>query len=697
MVQINSVTDYAVDDGIAVITLDYPPVNALSVAVMEGLYYGFERALAEPGVKAVVLVCAGRTFIAGADIKNINNPDARPTVDFFELQRRIEESAKPTIAAIHGTALGGGLEVAMTLHYRIAVPSARFGLPEVKLGLLPGGGGTQRLTRLVGARSALDMMTIGDPIDTAQALAIGLIDEIVPEGSLRAAGVDFARRIVAQGSPLKRIREIDDKVAADRGKAELFADYRRTNAKRLRNLDAAEKIIQCIESAIEAPTFDDGIATERALFQTVVGSDQSKALLHNFFAERQAAKIADVPADTPLLPVDKVAIIGAGTMGRGIALAFLNAGFPVTLVETAQEALSKAVAAMRASYDGQVKRGKLTAAAVEAIMARLNPTTVIADVADADLVIEAVFEDMALKKTLFAQLSGVTKPGAILASNTSYLDIDEMALASGRPGQVIGMHFFSPANIMRLLEVVRGAQTAPSVIATVMKLAAKLGKVPVLSRVCHGFIGNRMTRLRRESAERLALAGAAPAAVDRVLYEFGFPMGPFATSDMAGLDVGWSAATSTGMTAKEVLCEAGRFGQKNKAGYYDYDDQRNRSPSPVAETLIRNLAAKLGVAQQQFDKADMLELLLFPSINEGAKILEEGIAQRASDIDVVWVNGYGFPAYRGGPMYWADRVGLDRVLARVEDLHRLYGDWIVPSDLLKRLVREGRTFAEACP
>jgi len=697
MAQLNSVTDYEVDDGIAVITIDYPPVNALSVGVVEGMYDAFDRALTDGEVKAIVLICAGRTFIAGADIKSINNAEARPRVDFLELQDRIEKSAKPSVAAIHGTALGGGLEVAMMLSYRIAVPSARFGLPEVKLGLLPGGGGTQRLTRLVGARSALDVMTIGDMIDAPEALAIGLIDEIVPEGPLRAAGVDFARRIVAQGSPVKRIREIEDKVAADRGKPELFAEYRRANAKRLRNLDAAEKIIQTVEAAINASTFDEGIATERALFQTVVGSDQNKALLHNFFAERQAAKVADIPADTATLPIGKVAIIGAGTMGRGIALAFLNAGFPVTLVETGEDALVKAVATMRASYDGQIKRGKIAAENVAAIMARLTPTTALADIGHADLVIEAVFEDMALKKTLFAQLAGVTRPAAILASNTSYLDIDEMALASGRPGQVIGMHFFSPANIMRLLEVVRGAQTSPEVVATVMKLAAKLGKVPVLSRVCHGFISNRMLRRRREAAERLVLAGATPDQVDSVLYDFGFPMGPFAMSDMAGLDVGWSAATSTGATTRELLCEAGRFGQKNKAGYYDYDDRRSRSPSPLANAIIRGLAEKLGITQQQYGAADVLEILLFPSINEGARILDEGIAQRASDIDVVWINGYGFPAYHGGPMYWADRLGLDRVLARLEDLERRHGDSFAPADNLKRLVSEGRTFAEAYP
>jgi 3-hydroxyacyl-CoA dehydrogenase len=697
MTQINPVTHYAVEDGIAIVTTNYPPVNALSVEVIEGLFHAFDRALGDAAVNAIVLICDGRTFIAGADIKNINNAQARPQVDFFELQNRIETSAKPSVAAIHGTALGGGLEVAMTLGYRVAVPSARFGLPEVKLGLLPGGGGTQRLTRLVGAREALDMMTTGQMIDAAQAHRIGLIDEIVTEGDLRHAAVAFARQIVAQGSPVKRISDIEDKVAADRGKPGLFADYRKANAKRLRNLDAAEKIIQAVEAAVNAGTFAQGLATERALFQTVCGSDQNKALLHGFFAERQAAEIADLPRDTAALPIASAGVIGAGTMGRGIALVFLNAGLPVTLVETNATALDKAVSLMRASFDGQIKRGKITTAEVDTRMALLRPTTDMADLAGADLVIEAIFEDMAVKQALFQQLAGLAKPSAILATNTSYLSIDAMAQASGRPEQFIGMHFFSPAHIMKLLEVVRGTRTSAQVIATVMQLAGKLDKIPVLARECHGFIGNRMMRMRREAAERLVLAGAEPVQVDDVLQDFGFPMGPFAMSDMAGLDVGWSAEKSTSSTAKEVLCEAGRFGQKNKAGYFDYDDQRNRTPSPVANALLKGLAERLGIAQQQYDGAQVLELLLFPAINEGARILEEGIAQRASDIDVVWINGYGFPAYRGGPMYWADQVGLDRVLSRVEDLHRQYGDWIKPSELLKTLVAEGRTFGQAYP
>jgi 3-hydroxyacyl-CoA dehydrogenase len=696
MTQINPVTRYAVDEGIAIVTLDYAPVDALSVAIVDGLYDAFDMALGDAAVSAIVLICDGRSFI-GADINEINNAGAQPQVDFFELQDRIEASAKPSFAAIHGTALGGGLEVAMALSYRVATPSARFGLPAVKLGLLPGGGGTQRLTRLVGARHALDLMTTGETIDATEAHRIGLIDEIVTDGSLRDAAVAFARQIVAEGAPVRRIRDIDDKLATDRGKPQLFSDYRKANARRLRNLDAAEKIVQTVEAAVNADTFAEGLATERTLFQTLLGSDQNRALLHNCIAERKAATIVDLPGDTAILPIAGVGVVGAGTMGRGIALVFLNAGLPVTLVENNAAALEKAVALMRASFDGQLKRGRIAPAEVDERMALLTPTTEMADLSGADLVIEAIFEDMAVKQTLFRQLASLVKPAAILATNTSYLPIDAMAQASGRPDRFIGMHFFSPAHIMKLLEVVRGEATSAEVIGTVMKLAEKLGKVPVLACVCHGFIGNRMMRMRREAAERLVLAGAEPMRIDEVLEDFGFPMGPFAMSDMAGLDVGWSADKSTSSTAKEVLCEAGRFGQKNGAGYYDYDDKRNRMPSPVANALLKGLADKLGIARQQYDSAEVLELLLFPAINEGARILEEGIAQRASDIDVVWINGYGFPSYRGGPMYWADQVGLDRVLGRVEELHSQYGDWIKPSELLRTLVSEGRTFGESCP
>ncbi|MBG6120121.1 MULTISPECIES: 3-hydroxyacyl-CoA dehydrogenase NAD-binding domain-containing protein [unclassified Sphingobium] len=697
MTEFNSAIDYVIEDDIGIVTIDSPPVNALSVAVVEGIYDIVPIAMADPAVKAVVLICAGRTFIAGADIKNINNADAQARIDFPELQRRITGATKPLIAAIHGTALGGGLELAMNLHYRIAVPSARFGLPEVKIGLLPGGGGTQLLTRLVGAQAALDMMTTGDMIGTDEALKIGLIDALAPEGELRAAALDFAKGIIADGAPLKRIGDKDDKIAIDRANPGLYDAYRKANAKRLRNLDAPERIIRCVEVAVNAPSCAEGLLEEREIFLPLRGSAQNKALLHNFFAEREAAKVADLPKDTPVLPVESVGVIGAGTMGRGIALAFLNAGLSVTLVEADAGALDKAVGMMRSSYDGQLKRGKITQDAVDAAMGKLSPTADIGAVAEVDLVIEAIYEDMAVKKELMAKLDAIAKPDAILATNTSYLDVNEIAAATARPDKVLGMHFFSPANIMRLLEVVRGDKTSKEVIATVMKLAVRLKKVPVLAGVCFGFIGNRMLRVRRDCAENLALEGADPARVDKILYNFGFPMGPFAMQDMAGLDVGWSRDTSTGSTTKELMCEAGRRGQKDQAGYYDYDDKRNATPSPVALGIIRGLAERKGVARREFSDEEILEILLFPMINEGAKILEEGIAQRSSDIDATWINGYGFPAYRGGPMYWADQIGLDRVLRRMEELEGRYGAWLAPAAALRRLVAEGRTFGQAYP
>ncbi len=695
MTQINSAVHYAVEDGIGVIEINSPPVNALTVAVTEGLYDALDIAARDMSARAVVLICAGRTFIAGADIKNINNDAVKPRIDLAALQERLSAMGKPLIAAIHGTALGGGLEVAMCAHFRIAVPSARLGLPEVKIGLLPGAGGTQRLPRLTGAGVALDMMTTGDMIGAERGREIGLIDLIVPEDRLRTDAIAFAAKAADDDVPLKKISDMAEKIAADRKEPGLFEAYRKTHAKRIRNLIAPEKIIQCVEAAVTAKSFEEGLERERELFLSIKGEEQNLALLHNFFAEREAAKVADLPADTPVLPIAEVGVIGAGTMGRGIALAFLNAGIAVVLVETNADALQAAVGAMRTSYDGQIRRGQATPESVDAILARLSPTVAIEAVASCDMVIEAVYEDMAIKTSLMAQLDTIVQPQAILATNTSYLDVDEIAAATRRPELVIGMHFFSPANIMRLLEVVRGAKTSTETIATVMKLAARLKKVPVLARVCFGFIGNRMLRKRRDCAEAMMLEGAAPERVDRVLVEFGFPMGPCQMSDMAGNDVGWSRETSTGSTIKELLCEAGRRGQKDKAGYYDYDDQRTPTPSPVTQKLIEELAARKGVTRRDFSDAEILETLLYPMINEGAKILEEGIAQRASDIDVTWINGYGFPAYRGGPMFWADRIGLDRVLARMEELALRHGPALEPAALLRQLVAEGKNFAAA--
>ena len=694
MTAINSAIDYVVEDGIAVITVDSPPVNAMSVPVMDGLHEAFTRALKDDAVTGAVLICGGRTFIAGADLKSLSDPNNRPQRDWGEVQHMLVEAAKPVVSAIHGTALGGGMELAMFTNSRVAVPSARMGLTEVKLGLLPGGGGTQLLPRLVGAKAALDLMTTGDQIGTDQALKIGLIDAIVPEDQLREGAIAHARAILASGKPVRPIAQLEDKIAEDRQNPGLYDEYRKTHAKRLRNLDAAEKIIRCVEAAVNAPSFFDGMKVEQEIFATVLNSPENKAMMNNFFGERAAAKVKDLPADTAILPVKRVGIVGAGTMGRGIALAFLNGGLDVVLFDVVPAALGNAQDLMRKSYDGQIKRGKIAAGEVDARMARLSPAGELVAMADCDLIVEAVFEDMAVKKDLLAKLDAIAKPGAILASNTSYLDIDEMAAATSRPESVLGLHFFSPANIMRLLEVVRGAKTSAEVIATAMKLATRIGKVPVLSGVCHGFIGNRMNRKRRETGERLILEGAAPARIDAVIEDFGFPMGPFAASDLAGLDVGWNKAASSGSTPKEVLCEAGRFGQKNGAGYYDYNDKRERTPSAVAVELLRDLATRKGVAQRDFSDQEILEALLFAAVNEGAKILEEGIAQRASDIDMVWINGFSFPIYRGGIMFWADSVGLDKVLAGVKALQARYGDEYAPSALLERLAAEGGKFAK---
>ena len=680
MTAINDVVDLSMDGDVAVITIDYPPVNALSPAVLEGLYDGFQAAVADPAARAIVLVCAGRTFIAGADIKTLGK--AKPKVDFFECQAGIENASKPVVAGIHGTCLGGGLEVALTCHYRVGVPSAKVGLPEVNLGLLPGGGGTQRLPRVVGVPAALELMISGRHIGAKEALAAGLFDAIVPGEDLRAETIAFARQLVIDGKPAKRVRDLTDKIGAST--PEDFAAARASAAKTRKGQEAPAAIIRCVEAAARGD-FDAGLTVERAEFQTLLNGPQSAALRHIFMAERQAAKIADLPADAKPLPVAKVAVIGAGTMGGGIAMNFLNVGIPVTIVETSQAALDRGVATIARNYASTVAKGRLAETVAAERQALLTPTTDLATIGDADLVIEAVFEDMAIKKALFAAIDAVAKPEAILASNTSYLDIDEIATAVARPERVLGLHFFSPANVMRLLEVIRGARTAPEVLATAMAIGRRIGKIAVVSRVCPGFIGNRMLATRRAPAERMILEGVPPQEVDRVLTDFGFPMGPFAMGDMAGLDIGWSRETSTGETVRERLNEAGRHGQKAGAGFYDYDDKRRASPSPIVADIIAERSAALGIPPRSYTADAMLGALIYPMINEGAKILEEGIAQRASDIDVVWVYGYGWPAYTGGPMFYADSIGLDKVVAGLATLGT------EPAPLLARLAAEGGT------
>ncbi|MFO1198768.1 MAG: 3-hydroxyacyl-CoA dehydrogenase NAD-binding domain-containing protein [Burkholderiaceae bacterium] len=691
MAATDSVSTLVVEGDIAVLTLNSPPVNALSAPVRQAILDGINAAVANPAAKAIVLICDGRTFIAGADISEFGKAPKGPALQ--DAQNAIENSPKPVVAAIHGTALGGGLEVALCCHYRAAVPSAKCGLPEVNLGLLPGAGGTQRLPRIVGAEKALDMMTTGQHVGAKQCLAMGLVDEIVPEGELRAGAIAFAKKLLAEGRPLKKVRDSDEKMVAARGKPELFAEFRKANARKFRGFLAPENIIRCVEAAVNLP-FDEGLATERKLFLELLTSTHSAAQRYVFFAERQVWKIPDVPEDTPTVAVKKVGMVGAGTMGGGIAMNFANVGIPVTLVETKQEALDRGLAVIRRNYENTAKKGKLTAEDVEKRMGLLKGSMNLEDLADCDLVIEAVFENMQIKKDVFGKLDRIVKPGAILASNTSALNINEIATAVSREDGVVGMHFFSPANVMRLLEVVRGDRTSKKAIATAMQVGKKVGKIAALSGVCPGFIGNRILYARTVQAQAMLMEGAMPWDIDGVLYDFGLPMGPFAMSDLAGLDIGWSKETSKSSTIREVLCEMDRRGQKTGAGYYDYDEKRNAKPSPVTEKIVRDFMAKAGATPRVVSKEEILERCLFAMINEGAKILEEKIAIRPSDIDIVWINGYGFPVYRGGPMFYADTVGLKNVVAKLEAYGPKMGASFTISPLLRRMAEEGKRFQD---
>jgi len=681
-----------IEGEIALVTINSPPVNALSQPVREGLKRGVEAAEANGAVKAIIIICDGRTFIAGADISEFGKPPTRPYLP--EALDAMENASKPVIAALHGTALGGGFEVALTAHYRIAVPSAKCGLPEIKLGIIPGAGGTQRLPRLIGPEKALDVILSGTPFGAREAHEWGVVDELAEEGKLRASAIVYAGRLIAEKAPLKKVRDRSDKLEPARGHPEIFDAVRKANARKFRGFEAWEKAIESVQNAVNLP-FDEGMAEERTLFAGLVVTTQSKAQRYVFFAERQAAKVADIPADTPTRKIAKVGVIGAGTMGGGIAMNFLSAGIPVAIVETSKEALDRGVSIIRRNYENTAKKGRLTTAAVEERMGRLSPTVDFNALVDVDLVIEAVFEDMDLKKGIFERLDKVAKPGAILASNTSYLDIDAIAAKTKRPEDVLGMHFFSPANVMRLLEIVRGEKTSKSVLATITQLAPKVGKVGVVVGVCHGFVGNRMLAERQREASKLILEGATPSDVDRVLVDFGLPMGPFGMSDLAGLDIGWSAATSKRASIRDILCEEGRRGQKTGAGFYDYDEVRNAKPSAKVEGIIREFAKSKGVEQRKISDAEILERCIYPMINEGAKILEEGKAQRASDIDIVWINGYGWPIYRGGPMFYADTIGLKTILAKLKEFQAKFGDDFRPAALFERLAAEGGTFTKS--
>ncbi len=647
-------------DNVLVVISDNPPVNALGQAVRAGLKDAIAQALSDDGVEAIVIRCDGQTFFAGADITEFGKPPVGPNLP--ETLDAMEASDKPVVAAIHGTALGGGCEVALACHYRVAVPSAKLGLPEVKLGLIPGAAGTQRLPRLVGAEAALPLVVSGNPIPAKKAEAIGLVDTLVGEDSLEADAIAFAKSKIGQPVPRTSEGKANEDGVRD---PDLFDRFRASQARRIRGFDAPNAAIEAVKAAGEL-SYADGVKKERELFGKLMSGTQSAAMRHYFFAERAANKIDDVPKDTPLIPIKKVGVIGAGTMGGGITMNFLSAGIPVTILEMAEDALDRGTRTMRKNYENTAKKGRMTTEQVEQAMGLLTPTLSYDDLADCDLVIEAVYENMDVKKKVFAKLDEVVKEGAILASNTSYLDIDEIATATKRPGYVVGLHFFSPANVMKLLEVVRGKETRDDVLATVMKLSKKIGKVAAVSGVCPGFIGNRMLSKRQEQANALIMEGANYWDVDDVLLEFGFPMGPFQMGDLAGIDIGWHRDPSKVTTVREALCAAGRFGQKAGKGFYDYDEVRNRTPSDEVKQIIADFAKKEGKEQREISKDEIRERLLYPMVNEGAKILEEGMAQRASDIDVVWINGYGWPLYTGGPMFWANTIGLDVVVAGLE-------------------------------
>jgi 3-hydroxyacyl-CoA dehydrogenase len=677
---------YNLDGDVAVLTLDNPPVNALGQTLRAAILASVQRAEADSAVRAIVLAAGGKLFSAGADITEFGKPMLAPTLP--EALDGLEGASKPVVAAIRGVALGGGLEVALACHYRIGAPSAKLGLPEVTLGILPGAGGTQRLPRIVGAAKALEMIAFGAPVNAKAALDAGLLDAVVSEDALVQDAVAFARQVVADGRPLKKVRDDESKVAADRARPELFAEFRKINAGKFRGAEAPEACIQAIEAAVALP-FDEGIKRERELFMKLVAGEQSAAQRYAFFAERQVGKIADVPEDTATLPIRKVGVIGAGTMGGGIAMTFANAGFPVTIVETSQEALDRGLTVVRKNYE---RSRTATPESVAQKMALFTPALDVSALADCDLVIEAVFETMEVKREVFGKVTKVVRPDTILASNTSYLDIDKIAEMVDGPDRFLGLHFFSPANVMKLLEVVRGAQTSKAVIATAMQLAKKIGKVGVLVGVCYGFVGNRMLAQRTREANALVVEGALPWQVDKVLTDFGLPMGPFAMGDLAGLDLGWTREKSTSSTLREVLNEMDRRGQKTGAGFYDYDENRKATPSRVVEQVILDFSKKQGVERREISDQEILERCLYPMVNEGAKILDEGKAQRASDIDVVWLNGYGWPRYRGGPMWWASQLGLPKILDALRGYEAQGRPEFKPAALLERLVEQGKDF-----
>lgn len=680
----NSISSLERRGAVGILAIDSPPVNALGHAVRAALRDGLNALIADEAVKAVIVRCDGRTFFAGADISEFGKPFLEPDLNtVFDI---IEASPKPVVAAIHGTALGGGFELALACHYRVAAASARVGLPEVSLGLLPGAGGTQRAPRLAGVAAALDLIVTGRPVKAAAALDLKLIDAVVSDAGLADEAVAFAQALIADAAPLRRVRDMETDLKGDDARAAIAA-YQQKNARLFRGPVAPGNIAKAVEAAATLP-FEAGLKREYELFEELMNGRQSAAQRHIFFAERAAGKVVGLPRDVQPVAIRSVAVVGAGTMGTGIATAFLSGGYGVTLIDLNAEAVARAEKRIHKTVDDLVAKGRLADAAATAQKGRLSVASSLDAVADADLIVEAVYENLDLKKDVFRQLDGLAKADAVLASNTSFLDLDAIAAATGRPQRVIGLHFFAPANIMRLLEVVRGAATAPEIVATGMALGRALGKVAVLSGVCDGFIANRAMAPRVAAAERLILEGPMPWDVDRVMTAYGFPMGVFSMLDLVGLDViGWDRETSAGRTVQEVLCERGHWGQKTGQGYYLYDENRRATPSPEAEEVIRRFAAPTA---SPLDDEALLERLLYPVVNEGAKIVEEGIAQRASDVDAALVTGYGWPVWTGGPMFWADTVGLDKVIAGLE---RTLGPEAV-SPLLRRTAERGEALAE---
>ncbi len=696
----NNLVRISKDNDVAVITIDNPPVNALSPGVPEGISTAIDAVNSDPAVRAAVVIGAGRTFVAGADIKEFGKmTSGGPRRSLLPLLLHIEDSGKPVVMAIHGTAFGGGLELAMAGHYRVASPTAQVGQPEVKLGIIPGAGGTQRLPRLVGVAKAVEMCAEGKPVSAGEAAAIGLIDRLI-DGDLLAGAVAFAREVF--GKPAPKTRERTEKLGTAVENAAIFAAARDVAGKKQRGMKAPLAAIDAVEAATKL-SFEEGCQVEAKLFTECLFSDQSKALIHVFFGEREVAKIPDVPRETPVMPVNRVAVVGSGTMGGGIAMVFANAGIPVLLKDVDEAALELGMSRIRKNYATSVQRGRFTQAFVDERLQLITPVLSYDAFAEVDMVVEAVFEGMALKKTVFAELDRACRRAAILASNTSTLNIDEIAGATSRPEAVIGTHFFSPANVMRLLEIVRGKQSSREVIATCMQLSKKLGKIGVLVGNCRGFVGNRMFGPYRREAQFLIEEGAEVEAVDQALVEFGNAMGPLATGDLAGLDVGWRIRKEyrhlekPGIRqpfAEDRLCEMGRYGQKTVRGWYLYDENRRTSVDPEVSALVRRWSTDAGIPQRQISDAEIVDRCIYALVNEGARILEEGYALRAVDIDIIYLNGYGFPGYRGGPMWYADTVGLQKVYQRICEFHQQHGELWEPAPLLQRLAEAGKTFAE---